>query len=246
MTEPGGDVWKIGAEWCDAHRIPYPPRCVGPCHRTFVRLKMDRVGLTYDRERGPVCEECSEGMIEMANIRWDDIMTDQPLWSEAAELHDGGMTWDETAAELNRRYNLGCLGATVSQVVRRRRERGKGGGDEGGDAVGGAALPRGPVVAGNGGPASMPAPPTAAAGDGVGGQGSPPLRTAAAGDGGAEDVPRGTSPPDGGDDGTRAKGLCHIEVKLDGFYLRVEGETPQQLRERISLGDSILAGGGEG
>ncbi|HUU96615.1 MAG TPA: hypothetical protein VM487_12820 [Phycisphaerae bacterium] len=182
MTEPGGDVWKIGAEWCDAHRIPYPPRCVGPCHRTFVRLKMDRVGLTYDRDKGPMCTECATqtGGMSMANIRWDECMSDQPLWSEAAELHDGGMSWDETAAELNRRYHLDCLGATVSQVVKRRRKRGKGGGD-------------------------------------------------------------------GDEDDPAAEG-CSITVDLGefGFYLRVEADTPGELRERITLGDSILAGGGDG
>ena len=68
----------------------------------------------------------------------------QRLWEIAAQIREKGGTWQTIAKELERRYGIKSIPATVSQVVRRRRpdlEKGRGGRKPRGEDMGGSGDP---------------------------------------------------------------------------------------------------------
>jgi len=68
----------------------------------------------------------------------------QRLWEIAAQIREKGGTWQTIAKELERRYGIKSIPATVRQVVRRRRpdmEKARGGRKPRGEDVGGSGDP---------------------------------------------------------------------------------------------------------
>ncbi len=207
---------RAGLLWCDARHI-YPPRCQGPCRRTYVQLARDRARLTYSSEHGPVCEECVSAMSQKIDWNQPQAPGDPPLWAVAAELRAAGAAWDAVADEISARYGLNVIGQSCRSVVLAREKRGLRWQDEIG-----ADVPR--ETATTAGTAATTA--TTETDDG-----DDDDRAGEAGEmvvGTSSDVAR-----------------CHVEIVLPGYYLRAEGTTREELCERLNLGDSILGASGE-
>jgi len=207
---------RAGLAWCDARHI-YPPRCQGPCGRTYVQLARDHARLTYSADTGPMCKECKG----MARIDWQQEIDGRQLWEIADELHQNGLTWDEVADEMAE-YNLEVSGQRLSSAVSYRRqqvEKAQGGG---------GAPPRRAADAAHSAP--------------------PPVAPAAPGRERGKGNGNGDGDGDGDGEVEMMAGIstdlapCSVEVRLPGYYLRAEGNSREELCERLNMGSIILEG----
>jgi len=108
MREAGMTLREIAAELEKRHNI---------------QVEKDAVNkvLARYRDGGPTKESADK-------LSWAEPMegSDRPLWEEAKAIKEAGLTWKETAEELQTRYGISVLPGTASGMVLYYSKAGKG------------------------------------------------------------------------------------------------------------------------
>jgi len=184
-------------------------------NRHGIEVSIGNVAKALKRYRdGATVEEGAD------NIAWAEPMegSDRPLWEEAKAIKEAGLTWKETAEELQSRYGISVVAGTVSGMVG---YHGKKAAADGGSAPASgdgasapAALPRNE--------SEQELRPTGEGGTGGKGQ-------RARGKGERQTAEKGDGSP------------CVLHVALDGFEIWVTGRDENEFLVKLQTAQNLLA-----